>query len=337
MGTIDYLVNPSILGEVDERVLAIEREESRYLGDLIRNSMEQEALCHSGLLEADSRREKRESRKNHRSTKSSLENAWKYAKNEFREGKRLDNGFIIDIAEKVDSASGGQYRRSDYRLEGLDVVLPIRAEKILDQMGILLDYLNISELHPVEKSGLFHLHFVRIHPFAEGNGRTARLVQNLILDMEGYAPALIEAGERVVYQNLLREALRGYQEREADIGSFNETLLNSPPISRRESMFLDYLASKVNNSMNRLSKKVNNLPIYMVEIKKCDSPGEIMAVKLNLSNYFKSHGKPGQARVCKKKGLLKITGNISEDTLKSIIERTCKRKFSVEKLKPSTE
>ena len=40
--------------------------------------------------------------------------------------------------------------------------------------------------HPVIKAGLFHLEFVRIHPFEEGNGRLARSLATLSLSVDGY-------------------------------------------------------------------------------------------------------------------------------------------------------
>ena len=36
-------------------------------------------------------------------------------------------------------------------------------------------------LHPLILSSIFHYEFVFIHPFSDGNGRTARLWQNVIL------------------------------------------------------------------------------------------------------------------------------------------------------------
>jgi len=45
---------------------------------------------------------------------------------------------------------------------------------------------NPDELTPIELAAVFHHRFVTIHPFTEGNGRTARLLMNGILFQNGY-------------------------------------------------------------------------------------------------------------------------------------------------------
>ena len=67
---------------------------------------------------------------------------------------------------------------------------------------------------------LAHLHarFEQIHPFLDGNGRTGRLIQNLLLVRLGYPPAIIYKRERTRYLNALRRADQG------DYGALGEML-----------------------------------------------------------------------------------------------------------------
>lgn len=51
-----------------------------------------------------------------------------------------------------------------------------------------------------------HCRFERIHPFLDGNGRTGRLVLNLILVRLGYPPAIIYKRDRARYLSALRKA-----------------------------------------------------------------------------------------------------------------------------------
>jgi cell filamentation protein, protein adenylyltransferase len=60
-----------------------------------------------------------------------------------------------------------------------------------------------------EALALLHARFEQIHPFLDGNGRTGRLVLNLLLIRLGYPPAIIYKGDRTRYLNALRRADEG--------------------------------------------------------------------------------------------------------------------------------
>lgn len=49
-----------------------------------------------------------------------------------------------------------------------------------------VEWLQNSDEHPVIQAGLAHLHFVAIHPFWDGNGRTARGLETLVLQRSTY-------------------------------------------------------------------------------------------------------------------------------------------------------
>jgi Fic family protein len=69
-----------------------------------------------------------------------------------------------------------------------------------------------------ERLARVHSEFEQIHPFLDGNGRTGRLVLNLVLVRLGYPPAIIYKRERSQYLKALRRADRG------DFGSLGELL-----------------------------------------------------------------------------------------------------------------
>lgn len=58
---------------------------------------------------------------------------------------------------------------------------------------------NKNELHPVELAAMFHAKFVTIHPFADGNGRMARLLMNYLLQLHGFPFTDISFSKRDEY------------------------------------------------------------------------------------------------------------------------------------------
>ena len=74
------------------------------------------------------------------------------------------------------------------------------AKYVPDLMKQLFTWLKQSKYHPLVKSCIFHYEFEFIHPFADGNGRTGRLWQSLILQKWKEVFAWIPV-ETLVYEN----------------------------------------------------------------------------------------------------------------------------------------
>jgi Fic family protein len=55
-----------------------------------------------------------------------------------------------------------------------------------------------------------HRRLVAIHPFNDGNGRTARLLMNLILIRDGYPPVAVRPQDRAAYIAALQHAQAGH-------------------------------------------------------------------------------------------------------------------------------
>lgn len=103
----------------------------------------------------------------------------------------------------------GRYRMVNVRISGSQHV-PLHYTVVPEKMEELMKWYENQQglMHPVLLAAEFHFRFVFIHPFSDGNGRTARLLMNLILMKHGYPPAIVKAADaaRMRYYETLEEA-----------------------------------------------------------------------------------------------------------------------------------
>ncbi|MFH0738000.1 MAG: Fic family protein [Candidatus Micrarchaeota archaeon] len=107
-------------------------------------------------------------------------------------------GIHAVILDRIDPNNAGFYRRGAVRISGTDY-MPPNAAKVPDLMKEVYRLLNTRSGEPIETAALLHQRFVDIHPFVDGNGRTARLLLNLYLMRNGYPPAILLRAERKKY------------------------------------------------------------------------------------------------------------------------------------------
>jgi Fic family protein len=110
------------------------------------------------------------------------------------------------ILKGIDDDSAGRYRPGQVLISGSTYVPP-EAVAVPGLMSDLFAWLNTAALRsPIERAALAHFHLVHIHPFADGNGRTARLLMNLLLLQSGYPLAIIRREDRLAYYDCLDAA-----------------------------------------------------------------------------------------------------------------------------------
>lgn len=114
------------------------------------------------------------------------------------------------ILKNIDDENAGTYRSINVRISGSQHKPP-HFLQVPDEMKRLFAWYEEEKdrLHPVELAALFHFKFVYIHPFADGNGRTARLLMNFILMSHGFPPAIVKAEneQRLTYYETLEKAI----------------------------------------------------------------------------------------------------------------------------------
>jgi len=114
------------------------------------------------------------------------------------------------VLARIDDENAGQYRRTQIQIAGTQYIPP-EAWEVPQRMQGWESWLREvgSELHPVSLAAQAHHKLVAIHPFVDGNGRTARLVMNLVLFQHGYPPTVILRANRRQYYQVLAQADAG--------------------------------------------------------------------------------------------------------------------------------
>ena len=120
------------------------------------------------------------------------------------------------ILSGVDDENAGKYRNVQVSISG-SPILPPPPESVPSQMGdfsrwfrqISVRKADMPEADPVVIAAAAHSWFVQIHPFVDGNGRTARILMNLILMRYGYPISIITREDRQRYYDALSETEGG--------------------------------------------------------------------------------------------------------------------------------
>ncbi|MDE1869678.1 MAG: Fic family protein [Candidatus Micrarchaeota archaeon] len=129
---------------------------------------------------------------------------------------RMDKKFVCKIQREVtkntDCRIQGAYRDSEVRITGSSHIPPKPGQvpKLLEELFKEF-YALRKTLHPIELAALVHNKFVNIHPFTDGNGRTARLIMNWVLIKNKLPPVIIEVANKEEYYNALEAADKGKQ------------------------------------------------------------------------------------------------------------------------------
>ncbi|MFW0736097.1 Fic family protein [Flavobacterium sp. T12S277] len=137
-------------------------------------------------------------------------------------------GFIKDLMQKNNSLNerdllsihnlilrgiipedAGRYRKVQVMIKGSSHMppQPFMVAKEMEDYFIWYE-INKNKLHPIILAAEMHERLVTVHPFIDGNGRTARLVMNLILMQKGYLIANIKGDyeNRMQYYQSLETA-----------------------------------------------------------------------------------------------------------------------------------
>lgn len=173
----------------------------------------------------------------------------------------LDERAILDIHKTIltglDDINAGFYRNCRVRISSSNTILP-NPLKVPELMEDFYKWLNRNMDNEPLTAITAHLKFVSIHPFADGNGRTARLLMNALLLKYGYAPIIIRPTDRKKYLSVIEN----YQ------------------IKNDEETYVKFMLRILNRSMK--------IAINMLNVENTVSSNEL----LTISKYAKYKGVP---------------------------------------------
>ncbi len=121
---------------------------------------------------------------------------------------------------RIDEKNAGKYRKIQVLITGTEYVPP-SPQKISALMKEFITEINKKAMHGVLLSAYAHRRLAEIHPFIDGNGRTARLLMNLILINKGYQVISIPPVLRADYITALQTAQRAKNPNDA---KFNQLI-----------------------------------------------------------------------------------------------------------------
>lgn len=165
----------------------------------------------------------------------------------------FDEYFIRELAVRITpelyDTPIATYRDRNVVISGASVTPPYPTKLVNYEIPKFVDSLKEqfqchNLVNNVESAIYAHLHLAKIHPFLDGNGRTARVLQNIILHYNDIPPPVIEAGERMTYYKILDKAVLSMDEMKA--------AGKNGSITEEESIFYDFIGGKINSSLDKI-------------------------------------------------------------------------------------
>lgn len=196
-----YVLNPSIIQQVDQISAAARRgilsqplvlqklQEDAVVEEAVYSSMIEGAFTTVSEAASLLKGNRKPRNKSEQMVKNNYE-ALRYVLEHLEEDITRDT--LVNIASILtrDAAENQVtgYRTKQVVVAGREEVVftPPMANKVAGMMDALLDFIRKAQLHPVLKACVAHFYFVYVHPFEDGNGRTARALSLMILLQAGF-------------------------------------------------------------------------------------------------------------------------------------------------------
>jgi hypothetical protein len=162
--------------------------------------------------------------------------AWEYALESIGPEQNYTPKNLATIAQML--APYGRYNpNTGFRVEAVTITgapySPPSPGKLEEDVNTLIE--RADHLLTLPKAIFSHYHIARIHPFADGNGRTARIIQNAITCGAGFLPINTRREQRDLYLSLLAETDKKYYSGDHDyLHTFSEFLVSNLKTSLKQ-------------------------------------------------------------------------------------------------------
>jgi len=166
--------------------------------------------------------------------------------------RELWNIVVDGVCENI-GVIGTKYRDGEVYISSLDRVVhtPAAHAEIEFYMSSLFDFMNKEVINSIYKSIIVHFYFVYIHPFCDGNGRTARILQNYCLYREGY-----EGVKKIRISQAINMHLGAYYK---VLESAEKPVIVDKQIMLDLTVFIDYMLDRILEACKLSEKKQYDL------------------------------------------------------------------------------
>ena len=127
-------------------------------------------------------------------------------------------------------------------------------------MDDLLSFINRSELHPLLKASIAHFYFVYVHPFTDGNGRTARALSLMMLLRTGY-----DFFRFFSISGIIAEERNGYY----------RSMRNVENAAGDMTYFIDFYAAMLDRSVKKMEQQLLNRVIADKLLQQFEKDGKL--------------------------------------------------------------
>lgn len=198
-------LQPHIIDKLQKEILYDRVHASAVIEGNRLSRRETIVVLSSGIVEAGSRKDQQEV--------VNLADCCFYLQECLTDKCELTVQFIKELHQKllkdIDQKNAGTFRSIDVAITGAKVSPPNFMD-VPHLVQAIVAKANSIKGHPIQQAAWLHWAFARVHPFVDGNGRIARLLQDYVLLNNNYVPATVQPEDR---ERIYYEALEG-----ADLG-----------------------------------------------------------------------------------------------------------------------